>query len=39
MTGSMNVLKDYDKCNSRINVWVADEKMSLAMAKGFSYQI
>ncbi|KAH9735881.1 protein kinase domain-containing protein [Citrus sinensis] len=34
MIGSMNVLEDYDKCNSRINVWVADGKMSHAVGKG-----
>ena len=34
MTRSMNVLEDYDKCNSRINVWVADGKMSPAVGKG-----
>jgi len=34
MTGSMNVLEDYDKCNSKINVWVADGKMSPAVGKG-----
>ena len=34
VTGSMNVFEDYDKCKSKINVWVADGKMSPAVGKG-----